>query len=43
MLVACGRVPREAEVEASGTIVQLRAIPLIVGGSGPARWSWCGT
>ena len=33
MLVACGRAPRESEIEANGSIVQLRAIPLIVGGT----------
>ncbi|WP_083501969.1 sensor histidine kinase [Sphaerimonospora mesophila] len=32
MLVASGRAPREIEVENGGTVVQLRAIPLIVGG-----------
>ncbi|GAA5041064.1 two-component sensor histidine kinase [Thermocatellispora tengchongensis] len=32
MIVASGRAPRETEVESGGTIVQLRAIPLIVGG-----------
>jgi two-component sensor histidine kinase len=32
MVVASGRAPRETEVESGGTIVQLRAIPLIVGG-----------
>ncbi len=32
MLVASGRAPRETEVEKGGTVVQLRAIPLIVGG-----------
>ncbi|PZG26796.1 ATPase [Spongiactinospora gelatinilytica] len=32
MIVAAGRAPRETEVESGGTIVQLRAIPLIVGG-----------
>ena len=32
MIVASGRAARETEVEAGGTIVQLRAIPLIVGG-----------
>ncbi|MBP2703416.1 sensor histidine kinase [Microbispora sp. RL4-1S] len=30
MLVASGRTPRETEVERRGTVVQLRAIPLIV-------------
>jgi two-component sensor histidine kinase len=33
MLVAYGRVPRDAEIEGNGSIVQLRSIPLIVGGS----------
>jgi two-component sensor histidine kinase len=33
MVVAGGRRPRETEVEANGSIVQLRAIPLVVGGS----------
>lgn len=32
ILVASGREPRETEVEKRGTVVQLRAIPLIVGG-----------
>src|SRR5690606_3996831 len=32
MIVASGRAPRETEVEAGGTVVQLRAIPLIIGG-----------
>src|SRR6202042_535968 len=32
MLVACGRSPRDAEIEGNGSVVQLRAIPLIVGG-----------
>jgi two-component sensor histidine kinase len=31
--VAAGRVPRAAEVDGNGSVVQLRAIPLIVGGS----------
>jgi two-component system, sensor histidine kinase PdtaS len=31
MLVASGRAPKEIEVENRGTVVQLRAIPLIVG------------
>jgi two-component sensor histidine kinase len=31
-VVATGRSPREAEVAANGSVVQLRAIPLIVGG-----------
>jgi len=33
MGVAAGRVPREAEVDGNGSVVQLRSIPLIVGGS----------
>jgi two-component sensor histidine kinase len=33
MVVAGGRRPRETEVEANGSTVQLRAIPLVVGGS----------
>jgi two-component system, sensor histidine kinase PdtaS len=33
MVVASGRRPRETEVEANGSVVQLRAIPLVVGGS----------
>ncbi len=33
MVVAGGRRPRETEVEANGSVVQLRAIPLVVGGS----------
>ena len=33
MVVAAGRVPRAAEVEGNGSVVQLRAIPLIVGGT----------
>jgi two-component sensor histidine kinase len=33
MVVAAGRVPREAEVDGNGSVVQLRSIPLIVGGS----------
>jgi two-component system, sensor histidine kinase PdtaS len=33
MVVAAGRAPRAAEVDANGSVVQLRAIPLIVGGS----------
>jgi len=33
MIVASGRSPRETEVEANGSVVQLRAIPLVVGGS----------
>ncbi|WP_084959334.1 PAS domain-containing sensor histidine kinase [Thermoactinospora rubra] len=32
MIVASGRAAKETEVESGGTIVQLRAIPLIVGG-----------
>ncbi|WP_062357948.1 PAS domain-containing sensor histidine kinase [Herbidospora yilanensis] len=32
MLVASGKVPRETEVERGGTVVQLRAIPLIISG-----------
>ena len=32
MVVASGRAAKETEVESGGTIVQLRAIPLIVGG-----------
>ncbi len=33
MVVATGRRPRETEVEGNGSVVQLRAIPLVVGGS----------
>ncbi len=33
MVVAAGRAPRAAEVEGNGSVVQLRAIPLIVGGT----------
>ena len=33
MVVAAGRAPRAAEVDGNGSVVQLRAIPLIVGGS----------
>jgi two-component sensor histidine kinase len=33
MVVTCGRAPRETEIEANGSVVQLRAIPLIVGGN----------
>jgi two-component system, sensor histidine kinase PdtaS len=33
MLVAAGRAPREAEVDGNGSVVHLRAIPLIVGGA----------
>jgi two-component sensor histidine kinase len=32
MLVARGRVPRETEIDGNGAVVQLRSIPLIVGG-----------
>jgi two-component system, sensor histidine kinase PdtaS len=32
MLVARGRAPRETEIDVSGTVVQLRSIPLVVGG-----------
>jgi two-component sensor histidine kinase len=32
MLVARGRAPRETEIDAEGTVVQLRSIPLVVGG-----------
>ncbi|MFC4061414.1 sensor histidine kinase [Planomonospora corallina] len=32
MVVASGKEPRETEVESGGTVVQLRAIPLVVGG-----------
>jgi two-component sensor histidine kinase len=32
MVVAAGRAPRAAEVDGNGSVVQLRAIPLIVGG-----------
>jgi two-component sensor histidine kinase len=32
MLVARGRVPRESEIDGNGAVVQLRSIPLIVGG-----------
>ncbi len=32
MVVATGRSPREAEVDGNGSVVQLRAIPLIVSG-----------
>jgi two-component system, sensor histidine kinase PdtaS len=32
MLVARGRAPRETEIEGHGAVVQLRSIPLIVGG-----------
>jgi two-component system, sensor histidine kinase PdtaS len=33
MVVAMGRAPRAAEVSGNGSVVQLRAIPLIVGGA----------
>ena len=33
MVVASGRRPRETEVEANGSVVQLRAIPLVVAGA----------
>src|SRR6201995_4613939 len=33
MVVAAGRAPREAEVDGNGSVVQLRSIPLILGGS----------
>jgi two-component sensor histidine kinase len=33
MVVASGRAPRESEVDSNGAVVQLRAIPLIVGGT----------
>jgi two-component sensor histidine kinase len=33
MVVAAGRTPRAAEVDGNGSVVQLRAIPLIVGGT----------
>jgi len=32
MLVARGRAPRETEIDVNGTVVQLRSIPLVVGG-----------
>jgi len=32
MVTASGRAPRETEVEGNGSVVQLRAIPLVVGG-----------
>jgi two-component system, sensor histidine kinase PdtaS len=32
MLVTRGRAPRETEIEVNGTVVQLRSIPLVVGG-----------
>ena len=33
VVVASGRAPRETEVEANGSVVQLRAIPLLPGGA----------
>ena len=33
MVVAAGRAPRAAEVDGNGSVVQLRSIPLIVGGT----------
>jgi len=33
MVVAAGRAPREAEVDGNGSVIHLRSIPLIVGGS----------
>jgi two-component sensor histidine kinase len=33
MIVASGRRPRETEVESNGSVVQLRAIPLVVSGN----------
>jgi two-component sensor histidine kinase len=33
MVVAAGRAPRVAEVDGNGSVVQLRSIPLVVGGS----------
>jgi two-component sensor histidine kinase len=33
MVVASGRAPRESEVDSNGAVVQLRSIPLIVGGT----------
>jgi two-component system, sensor histidine kinase PdtaS len=33
MVVAAGRAPRSAEVDGNGSVVQLRAIPLVVGGT----------
>ena len=32
MLVARGRAPRETEIDSNGAVVQLRSIPLVVGG-----------
>ncbi len=32
MVTASGRAPRETEVEANGSVLQLRSIPLVVGG-----------
>jgi two-component sensor histidine kinase len=32
MLVASGRAPRETEIDGNGAVVQLRSIPLVVGG-----------
>jgi hypothetical protein len=32
MLVTRGRAPRETEIDVNGTVVQLRSIPLVVGG-----------
>jgi two-component sensor histidine kinase len=32
MLVARGRAPKETEIDVNGTVVQLRSIPLVVGG-----------
>ena len=32
MVTASGRAPRETEVEGNGSVVQLRSIPLVVGG-----------
>jgi two-component sensor histidine kinase len=32
ILVTRGRVPRETEIDVNGTVVQLRSIPLVVGG-----------
>lgn len=33
MAVACGRMPRETEVEGNGSVVVLRAIPIVIGGA----------
>ena len=33
MLVARGRAPRETEIDGNGAVVQLRSIPLVVGGN----------